>query len=293
MAQCIPLTHLGLIRISGDDTLTFLQGQLTINLMSLEESQWSWGGHCDPKGKLLASFRLLKLNGDILMLMPRALIPVDMPQLQKYAVFNKVTITDASDDLPVHGLLGEDACQLASELFAGEGNLRHQQGASLLLDESSALVLGELPGALATLERGSDQQWLRHEIAQAWPMLPASQSGELVPQMLNLDAVGGIQYDKGCYIGQETVARMHFRGGNKRATFVLKGAASAMPEGDLELALGDNWRRGGTLLNRQLVDGELWVTAVMAKDVDADARLRIGEVELAIEPRPYPLFGEE
>ncbi|BDY03445.1 tRNA-modifying protein YgfZ [Ferrimonas sp. YFM] len=293
MAQLIPLTHLGLVRISGDDTLTFLQGQLTINLMTLEENQWSWGGHCDPKGKLLASFRVLKQGGDILMLMPKELISLDMPQLQKYAVFNKVTITDASDELPVHGLLGDDACQLAAELFAGDGNLRHLESASLLLDDASAILLGEVPGGLSALESGSEAQWLRHEIAQAWPMLPASQSGELVPQMLNLDAVGGIQYDKGCYIGQETVARMHFRGGNKRATFVLKGSASALPEGDLELALGENWRRGGTLLSSQLVEGELWATAVMAKDVEADARLRIGEVELAIEPRPYPLFGEE
>ncbi|TKB48663.1 tRNA-modifying protein YgfZ [Ferrimonas sediminicola] len=293
MAQLIPLTHLGLIRISGDDTLTFLQGQLTINLLALEANRWSWGGHCDPKGKLLASFRLFKRDGEVLMVMPRDLIPLDLPQLQKYAVFNKVTITDASDELALHGLLGNDACQLAQELFAGEGTLRHQGDASLLLDQDSAIIVGDLPGGLAALDGGSTELWLRHEIARAWPMLPASHSGELVPQMLNLDAVGGIQYDKGCYIGQETVARMHFRGGNKRATFVLKGSCDTLPEGELELALGDNWRRGGTLLNSQLVDGELWATAVMAKDVAPDARLRLGEVALAIEPRPYPLFGQE
>ncbi|SDJ35400.1 hypothetical protein SAMN04488540_10780 [Ferrimonas sediminum] len=293
MAQLIPLTHLGIVRLTGDDTITFLQGQLTCNMNQLKPTHWSWGGHCDPKGKLLASFRIFKRDADVLLIMPRDLIAVDLPQMQKYAVFNKVELSDISDQLPLHGLLGDDALDQADAHFPGTDSLRRLGDSQLLRDSHSALVVGELPETLAGLDGADLSHWQQHEVAQAWPMLSQDHSGELVPQMLNLDAVGGIQYDKGCYIGQETIARMHFRGGNKRAMYIAMGSADALPEDtELQMAMGDNWRRAGVVLNQALVNGQLWLTTILAKELDADTRLRLGEIELTLQPRPYPLFGE-
>lgn len=288
MAQLIPLSHLGIIRLTGPDTDLFLQGQLTCNMNTLTAERWSWGGHCDPKGKLLASFRICRHGDDVLLIMPKDLIAVDLPQMAKYAVFNKVELTDESNNIAVHGLLGE-----TDALPALESGAQQVLDASLLLkDDGATLIIGELPQSLASLEEASIESWKQHEIAQQWPMIDAANSGQLVPQMLNLDAVGGVQYDKGCYIGQETVARMHFRGGNKRATYTLMAESASTLDGELEMAVGENWRKSGTVLNKVMHQDQLWLTAVLPKDLDTDAQFRFGDASLSIQARPYPLFGE-
>ncbi len=112
--------------------------------------------------------------------------------------------------------------------------------------------------------------------------------------MLNLQALDGISFTKGCYMGQETVARAKYRGANNRALFVLSGTATTpVASGDtLEIQLGDNWRRSGMVLNAWQQDGELWLTAVLPKDTEADARFRLKQEEgssLSLQPLPYPL----
>ncbi|MBY5993535.1 YgfZ/GcvT domain-containing protein [Ferrimonas balearica] len=286
----IPLSQLGVIRATGPDTQSYLQGQLTCDLTKLPEGQWSWGGHCDPKGKLIAAFRLCRRDGDVLMLMPQGQLEQDLPALNKYAVFNQVTLSDAGAQLDRYALVGSDALSL----LPGEGPLRALDQGLALVDGDSAILLldagASLPSALAELPRAEEALWLSTELRRGHPWFDAEQSLEFVPQMLNLDALGGIQYDKGCYIGQETVARMHFRGGNKRALYILTGAPA---EGELQMQMGENWRRAGALVAKAQWQGQMVITAVMSKELDPDTAFRMGETPLTLVPRPYPLFGEE
>ena len=138
----------------------------------------------------------------------------------------------------------------------------------------------------------NSQQWLALNIEAGLPVIDAANSGQFIPQATNLQALGGISFKKGCYTGQEMVARAKFRGANKRALWTLAGHASRVPDAgeDLELKMGENWRRTGTVLAAvQLDDGRLLVQAVMNNDMEADSvfRVRDDANTLSIEPLPY------
>ena len=143
-------------------------------------------------------------------------------------------------------------------------------------------------------ELNNSQQWLALNIEAGFPVIDAANSGQFIPQATNLQALGGISFKKGCYTGQEMVARAKFRGANKRALWLLKGSASRLPEAgeDLELKMGENWRRTGTVLAAvKLEDGQVVVQVVMNNDMEPDSifRVRDDANTLRIEPLPYSL----
>ena len=140
----------------------------------------------------------------------------------------------------------------------------------------------------------NSQQWLALNIEAGLPVIDAANSAQFIPQATNLQALGGISFKKGCYTGQEMVARAKFRGANKRALWYLAGNASRVPEAgeDLELKMGENWRRTGTVLaGVQLDDGRVLVQVVMNNDMEAGSvfRVRDDANTLSIEPLPYSL----
>ncbi|MOA19573.1 tRNA-modifying protein YgfZ [compost metagenome] len=148
-------------------------------------------------------------------------------------------------------------------------------------------------------ELNDSQQWLTLDIEAGYPVIDAANSGQLIPQATNLQALDGISFSKGCYTGQEMVARAKFRGANKRALYWLEGKAGRVPQAaeDVELQLGENWRRTGTVLSAaRLADGTLWVQVVLNNDLDADSKLRVRDdatSQLAIKPLPYSLAEEK
>ena len=155
------------------------------------------------------------------------------------------------------------------------------------------LLVSEQPLDIG-LPVGQESLWWGLDIKAGIPHLEAVHQGEYIPQMLNLQALDGISFTKGCYMGQEIVARAKYRGANNRALFVLAGQASGpVASGDtLEIQLGDNWRRSGMVLNVWQQDGQLWLTAVLPKDTEADASFRLKQEEgsrLALQPLPYSL----
>lgn len=111
------LSHLGLIKVAGEQGRSFIHGQVTADISSLETNQWRWGAHCDPKGKMLASFRTFTIKDALLLLMPKDTIEVDLPQLQKYAVFSKATLSNASEEWCLLGVAGEQANQFVTQHF--------------------------------------------------------------------------------------------------------------------------------------------------------------------------------
>lgn len=284
------LTKIAITRLSGQDRVKYLQGQVTCDVNALQPGKSTLGGHCDPKGKLWSDFRLLCLEESLLLLTSPSVLERQLPELKKFAVFSKVEI--AADERHATGLAGKGtdawiAAQFGLEqsgLIAGGMAVKIEQDRWLLVSTEQA----------DALPAGDESLWWGLEIKAGLPHMEAVHQGEFIPQMLNLQALDGICFNKGCYMGQETVARAKYRGANNRALFLLAGSANEpVNAGDtLEIQLGDNWRRSGMVLNAWQHQGQVWLTAVLPKDTEADARFRLKQEEssqLTLQPLPYEL----
>ena len=292
------LSHMGLIKVVGEQGRSFIHGQVTTDISSLATDQWRWGAHCDPKGKMLASFRTFAIQEALFMLMPKGAIEVDLPQLQKYAVFSKATLSNASGEWTLLGVAGEQASQFVKQHF---GDIQQEltlieNGA--ILKDADRFILVLQPEAANTLVAEHTvfdaTAWQALEIAAGYPNLAASHAHQYVPQMCNLQAVNGISFNKGCYMGQETVARMKYRGGNKRALYILHGTTSLTVdlETSLEIAMEDGYRKGGQIIEFVQRGNQVLLTAVLANDTENDAKLRFADDEqssLTIQALPYSL----
>nr|WP_233463049.1 tRNA-modifying protein YgfZ [Aeromonas caviae] len=286
------LTNLAITRLGGPDRAKYLQGQVTCDVNALQPGQSTLGGHCDPKGKLWSDFRLLCLEDSLLMLTKPSVLARQLPELKKFAIFAKVEICEFQGSLA--GLAGQGTDDWMAQHFALTGTGLVEGGMAVRVEADRWLLASTSPLAL-NLPVGDEGLWWGLEIKAGLPHLEAVHQGEYIPQMLNLQALDGISFNKGCYMGQETVARAKYRGANNRALFVLSGtAATQVASGDpLEIQLGDNWRRSGLVLNAWQQQGQVWLTAVLPKDTEADARFRLKLEEgssLGLQPLPYALI---
>ncbi|MGY3977408.1 tRNA-modifying protein YgfZ [Aeromonas mytilicola] len=286
-----PLTDLAITRLTGNDRVKYLQGQVTCDVNALQPGQSTLGGHCDPKGKLWSDFRLLCLDESLLLLTKPSVLARQLPELKKFAVFAKVEIGEFQGQ--VVGLAGQGSDAWIAAQYGLQETGLVEGGMAVRVEADRWLLASESPLALG-LPAGDEALWWGLDIKAGIPHLEAVHQGEYIPQMLNLQALEGISFTKGCYMGQEIVARAKYRGANNRALFVLAGQASGpVASGDtLEIQLGDNWRRSGMVLNVWQQDGQLWLTAVLPKDTEADARFRLKQEEgsrLALQPLPYSL----
>mgnify|MGYP001027026221 FL=1 len=300
----ISLSEFGAISLSGEEQSKYLQGQVTCDVNSIDEHNLLHGAHCNAKGKTLAAFRLINHSSAYLLLQAKSSIETSLVELKKFGVFAKVDI-DSADQLSFFALVGPRAAELIKSHYqqvpdslnqviqSGSTTIVYLAGLKeryLLIDENSQLqdfiTQTELPVF-------SHQVWNLLEIKEGFPVLPETAIGEYVPQMLNLQAINGISFTKGCYLGQETVARMQYLGKNKRALFSLTGNAGeeeASPE-TIEIRMGDNWRKAGDVLISYRADnGQVDLQAVLASDIAEDAQLRIKGQEastLSIAQLPY------
>lgn len=309
----LPLTLMtlddwALATIEGPDAEKYLQGQVTADVTELGPSQHLLCAHCDGKGKMWSNLRLFHGKEGFTWILRRSVRDNQLTELKKYAVFSKVTIA-ADGQSVLLGLAGQGARAALATLFtqlpdAQTPVVRGEESTLLWFsapEERFLLVLS--PAGAAELvdklgqqaQHNNSQQWLALDIEAGLPIIDSANSDQLLPQATNLQALGGISFKKGCYTGQEMVARAKFRGANKRALWSFTGQASRVPEAgeDLELQLGANWRRTGTVLaSVRLADGQTWVQAVLNNDLAEDTVVRVRDDEsgaLKIMPLPYSL----
>ncbi|MDP3875563.1 MAG: folate-binding protein [Methylobacter sp.] len=228
------LAHLGVLTLAGRDTATFLQGQITCNINDISDTKSSLGAICNPKGRAISTFLLVKDGADFLMILPQELVAAVQKRLQMYVLRADVRLTDSSDELCLLGLReGQPQLDEAQKstfattrqaAIAVELANRHlfiatpEQAQTLWTEQ---LALGFLPEDSA--------QWRCFDIIAGIPWLTAATSEEFIPQMLNLDKLGGISFNKGCYTGQEIVARTHYLGKAKREMFAAECPAISEP----------------------------------------------------------------
>ena len=305
-----PLDHWDLIRVSGEDRVTFLQGQLTCDIASLKPGQQTLAAQCNPQGKVWSILRVLVLEDRILLTQPSSVTVTQLPELQKYGAFSKVEICKETEYKAI-GLAGRKSAEYISKQL--DSAATHDQSR---LTENGILIKQPYPSlrylvvlknqqAEELIEDLKDQAslfddslWNAMNIASGIGFIEEKTSGLFIPQMLNLQALNGISFDKGCYIGQETVARAKYRGINKRALFILTGRASKAPEvGDnIQVLINNNWKRIGTIISGcQYGDGHIEVLAILPNDNSEEDIYQIQEIEgstLYYAPLPYQLADE-
>ena len=276
---------LSILELSGDDAETFLQNQLTQDVRSIEADQWVFSGHCDAKGKLWALLRVWRTDAAFYLLTSPEAAQASLTQMQKFSVFSKVDVKDLTSNARIH--FSPSTALALGRVESGE----HASGPKFRLGLGNASLEVSLGHTDSTQPEEFDETpWLRHEIEHGIAQLTAATIGEYVPQMLGVDHLGGINFKKGCYIGQETVARMHYLGQNKRALRLVVGDSVQVPApGDtLEQKIGDNWRRAGAVINAVRYDtNEVAILAVVPADLDEGVAIRIkGDEQSQLTLRP-------
>lgn len=211
----MPSTHPAeLVSIEGPDAIAFAQSQFSSNLASLADGRWQFSAWLDAQGRVKFLFHLLRLDGQRLQLLLRGgQADTLAAQLRRYVFRAKASITPHA----------------ARSLATGEPMALHTCEA-----QGEALLVGCGSHSLK-IDLAADGNWRLAQLRAGWPWLPEPVSGELLPAWLNLGALGATALDKGCYPGQEIVARLHYRGGNKRHLHHVRLSRVVPPGGVLEV----------------------------------------------------------
>lgn len=241
-ASALSLDGLGLIRATGAEARAFLQNQLTNDAKLLAPAQGQLSGYCSPKGRLLAVFTVQQLGtDDFALALPAALVAPTLKRLKMFVLRSKLTLTDVSAELPALGVMGSEAFAALSRLSfavpaADYGSTQHE-GAWLLRRPGPVprFELRAAPEQLAALQQAlhlptaSTNDWALAEVLAGIPQVTAETTDHFVPQTINLDTAGGVSFTKGCYPGQEIVARVHYLGRIKQRLRLAQGSALLLP----------------------------------------------------------------
>lgn len=236
----------GLISFAGADAASFLHGQLTSDINALDSGRTQYSGYCSPKGRLLATLLLWRRDDGILLQLPAELKEMVQSRLSKYVLRAQVKVAGASARFVLFGVAGDGARQKVSALECGVPAEVHAVTSSkgvevtrlpieryLIL--SSAERAGEVRTELARNAACCDESgWRGLDVEAGIPVVTAESQEKYVPQMVNLDLIGGVSYTKGCYPGQEIVARTHYLGQQKQRMYRIR-----VP-GTETLAVGDS-----------------------------------------------------
>jgi len=296
------LSHLGVIRAEGPDAASFLHGQLTQDFALLGASEARLAALCTAKGRMIASFIGLRPEpGRILLVCGRDILPQTLKRLSMYVLRAKVKLTDASDEFALYGLAGPAVAANAVEAGAKPWRcvaVGDAQAVTLYPADSVPRALWIAPASGAA-PRGAALDlalWQWSEVRSGIVTLGTPVLEAFVPQMLNFESVGGVNFKKGCYPGQEVVARSQFRGTLKRRTYLMQ-ASAAVAAGDEVFTAQDAEQPVGTVAQAAPSPGGGWaaLVSVQIAAVDSGVGLHARAADgpaLAVEPLPYPLLTD-
>ncbi|MFW6346145.1 MAG: YgfZ/GcvT domain-containing protein [Halomonas sp.] len=297
-----PLVHLGVLDIAGPDAAGFLQGQASADVSLADGHFAPLTSFCTPKGRMLANAQLLRLAPQhFRLIMHRALVAPLAEHLKKFAAFYKVKL-EPRDDLALIGLIGHEAAAIAEVHFdivaptpwhhAGHGDTQ-------LLSHPGPRprVLASLPAehAPACWERLTESArpvgnavWCLHDIEAGIAWLTPAHHDALLPQMINWEALGGISFKKGCYTGQEVVARAHFRGQVKKRLMRAQLAGGERPALASPVETTDGKAVGEVVAAEVDAYGQTEVLAVMSTREDLGPLSVAGQTFQPLK-LPYPI----
>ncbi|MGI4813684.1 MAG: YgfZ/GcvT domain-containing protein [Janthinobacterium lividum] len=309
------LNQLGTIDAIGADALAFLHAQLTNDVEHLDDKSVRRGGLCSPKGRLLATFIYWRIEGGVRLLLSADLVPAIVKRLSMFVLRSKVKLTDSSANLSIVGFAGTAetlSSALTKLLGAAPERTMQTSGDLLRLDpvddlarflwiaprDIAAAHSNTLAGALSRLD-AERWDWLAIRAGEA--RVSAATQDRFVPQMINFELIDGVSFSKGCYPGQEVVARSQYRGTVKRRAQIVSldpGQAERPQAGDDVFDAATPNEACGTIIN---------VAATPGGGVDCLAELKLAALEsggslhwrqidgplLHLQALPYPVFAPE
>ena len=254
-----PIPHLGVIRVEGLDSASFLQGQLTQDFVLLKDNEARLAAFCSAKGRMQASFVGFKRaahsdnsgdQSDILLICNRDILEATRKRLSMFVMRAKARLVDASDDYALHGLAGDTITSIADYAYIPWATARIGTASVIALYPADGVAralwltpAGEAAPAGPAL---AEELWRWAEVRSGIASISAKIVDAFVPQMLNYESVGGVNFKKGCYPGQEVVARSQFRGTLKRRAYLVHCSA-AMAAGDEVFGPADTTQPCGTV----------------------------------------------
>ncbi len=293
-----PLTHLGVIQAAGPDAASFLHSQLTQDFASLGAGEARLAALCTARGRMIASFIGIRPEPErILLLCSRDILTATLKRLSMFVLRAKVQLTDASESFALYGLAGP--------AVAGNGvDPAATQGLCMAVGDASVVSLHPADGvarALWIAPAGhaapsgvmlDESLWQWSEIRSGIVTLTAPVIEAFVPQMLNYESVGGVNFKKGCYPGQEVVARSQFRGTLKRRTCLMRADAPVMA-GQEVFGAADAGQPVGIVAQAAAAPDGGWA-ALVSLQIAAleEGGLHAGTATLTLEPLPYPLLED-
>lgn len=289
------LDSLGIIRAQGEDAAKFLHGQLTQDFSLLDLNTARLAGFCSAKGRLLASFVGFKrAPDDILLVCSRDLLPATLKRLSMFVLRAKLRLTDATEAFQVRGLAGTG---LNAPAWSRTDGTDDSQTVGLYPAQGLARALWVAPTGVAApaAETLDPARWAWLDVMSGIATVTQPIVEAFVPQMLNYESVGGVNFKKGCYPGQEVVARSQFRGTLKRRAYLVSSVA-ALAVGQDVFHSGDATQPCGTVAAAACGPDGSWAAIVsMQTAAAADGSLHAGQADgppLNLLPLPYPLLDD-
>ncbi|MCU7845680.1 MAG: folate-binding protein YgfZ [Candidatus Thiodiazotropha sp. (ex Monitilora ramsayi)] len=304
------LSHFGLIKAEDEDVEKFLQGQLTNDMREVTETHSNLAGWCSAKGRMLANFRCFRRNDAYYLQTLRENMESVLKRLGMYILMSKVSLTDVSDELIRVGITGTCAEQILKDFVDNlptSSNEVAQKGELTVIRLPGDTPRFEVIGPEEALQklwqkaeisavRMNGDYWALQDIRAGIPTIYQRTSEAFVPQMTNMQLIDGVSFTKGCYTGQEVVARMQYLGKLKRRMYLAHVETDTPPQPGDELFASDSSsaQGAGKLVDAQPVgNGGYDLLAVIEIDSAEAAKVSLGEngPRLTLKQLPYP-FAE-
>lgn len=228
------LRDAGLISVTGPDAASFLHAQLTSDVLGIEGERMQYSGYCSPKGRLLSTLALWRTADELLLQLPARSAMAVRTRLARYVLRSRVTLSDAAERFRLHGIAGAHALAAVETLVgrapASDGAIASRDGYVLArISPRRSILLSPVGSTPAFEDTGDAQEWARMDIEDGIPWITPETEDRFVPQMVNLDLIGGVSFSKGCYPGQEIVARMRYLGRLKQRMYRVRLTPPSSP----------------------------------------------------------------
>ena len=303
MTYLATLTNKQLLLVKGPDAGKFLQGQVTCDVKELNEPVTRLGAQCNPKGRILLSFRALQMNNETIALrLPASMMESAQKTLGKYIVFSKAKLQDGGNDFALFGLFGDSAAAVASTFFQQlpttyEGWIEKDGSYLIQLAANrfecwvaTATVDSFLDAIEKQTQKVSADEWQLLDIAAGIGEVYPESYELFTPQELNYQLVNGINFRKGCYTGQEIVARLHYRGKLKRHMYRFEYKNDQIPPPGTTIINSLSGQNAGTVvmaaLNQQ---GKIELLASLLDEQIDQAKVESATEKLSQLSLPYAI----
>ena len=288
------LDHERILAVSGKDATRFLQGQITCDVASLTPGNQVLGARCNPKGRMQSSFRLFKVSEEsYLLALASELLEPQQKDLAKYAVFFKVQLEDVTDQWLRLGLWGQDCTTIISS-----AEIEQHQGLVLPVAEHTfelwlpSSAHEQINVLVKRVTPVPTNAWTLQLIRQGIGQVRIQTWESFIPQMLNLQHLGGISFRKGCYTGQEIVARMQYLGKLKRRMYRLLLAGDQLPLPGTSIHDSNTQQAVGEVVMAAQADNHIELLAVLQKEAAESTSLTLNNSTRLLQPTSLPYEQE-